>query len=55
MKTKIRATVRISRADEMTPSERRAVAEWLVQHAEDLVKDGHKYAKVFNGRYHSRV
>jgi len=45
------ATLTLKGANDWTPEGRKLVAEWLRQHARDLLKDGHNYTPRFRGRY----
>lgn len=45
------AIVTIKDASNMSSSGRRAIAKWLRNHADMLVKDGKNYSKRFVGRY----
>jgi hypothetical protein len=45
------AMLTIRRAADMTPEGRKAIANWLRMHANDLVKDGGNYSTVFRGNY----
>jgi hypothetical protein len=45
------AMLTIRRAGDMTPEGRKAIANWLRMHANDLLKEGSNYAPVFRGRY----
>lgn len=51
MKEKSAAIVTIKDADKMTKRGRKAVANWLREHAEMLESYGPEYAGVFRGRY----
>ena len=46
------AVVTIRNAPRMTKKGRKAIANWLRQHARWLEKDGDKYSKRFTGRYY---
>ncbi len=48
------ATLTIHRVAEMTPEGRKAIAEWLRNHAKMIVKEGKNYSKRFTGRYLAR-
>ena len=45
------AVLTVFDAPAMTPSGRKAIAEWLRRQARMLVKDGKLYAKRYTGRY----
>jgi hypothetical protein len=45
------AILTIKGAGNMTQESREQLAEWLKQHADDLVQDGWNYSNRFIGRY----
>jgi len=51
MATKSAAILTIKDASLMTPTGRKAIAEWLRSHAKFLIKHGKDYSGTFRGRY----
>jgi len=50
----IAASLTIHRADKMTTVGRKAIANWLREHAKALEKYGHEYSPRFRGSYRYR-
>lgn len=48
---KTAATITIHGARRMSPEGRKRIADWLRQHANDLMVEGDSYADRFRGRY----
>lgn len=54
MQSNVPAILTLRGVAKMTDKQRRILAIWLRQHAEDLVREGALYAQIFRGRFVGR-
>ena len=51
-KQRIIAQITIRGAQEMNFVQKKRIAGWLVEHAGDILASGHRYARVFRGKFY---